>query len=204
MTHAHIDSLERIPLGDGLVYRPIRRPLGITAFGANAYTADRAGEVVIEFHDEVGGGSAEHEELYVVVAGRAEFTVADERIDAPPGMLVLVAPGTRRGAVARADGTTVLVIGAAPGAAGPVSVFEYWYAAKPAYDAGDYARAYEIASAGLADHPDHGTLHYQLACYAALDGRLDVARAHLDQAFAGDPRTREWAATDEDLAALRT
>jgi tetratricopeptide (TPR) repeat protein len=203
MTHAHIDELERILLEDGLVYRPIRRALGVTAFGANAYTADRAGEVVIESHTEVGGGSAGHEELYVVLAGRAEFTVGDERIDAPPGTLVLVPPETRRGAVAREDGTTVLVIGGAPGAAGPITVFEYWYAAKPAYDAGDFARAYAIASAGLADHPEHGSLHYNLACYAARDGRLELAREHLAKALAAEPRAAEWAAQDDDLAALR-
>lgn len=203
MTHAHIDDLERIPLEEGLVYRPIRRALGVTAFGANAYTADRAGEVVVEFHREVGGGSAGHEELYVVLSGRAEFTVGEERIDAAPGTLVLVPPEARRGAIAREDGTTVLVIGGVPGAAGPITVFEYWYAAQPAYDAGDFARAYEIASAGLAEHPDHGTLHYQLACYAARDGRLEAARDHLDKALAAEPRAREWAARDDDLAALR-
>jgi tetratricopeptide (TPR) repeat protein len=98
----------------------------------------------------------------------------------------------------------VLVRGGAPGAAGPVTVFEYWYAAVPAYDAGDFARAYDIAAAGLADHPEHGTLHYHLACYAARDGRLELAREHLDKALAGDPRAREWAAIDDDLAPLRT
>jgi hypothetical protein len=203
MRHAHIDELERIPLEDGLVYRPIRRALGVTAFGANAYTADRAGDVVVESHTEVGGGAAGHEELYVVLAGRAEFTVGDERIDAPPGTLVLVPPETRRGAVAREDGTTVLVIGGAPGAAGPVTVFEYWYAAQPAYAAGDFARAYAIASGGLAEHPEHGKLHYQLACYAARDGRLELAREHLAKALATEPQAREWAAQDDDLAAVR-
>jgi hypothetical protein len=63
MSHAHIDDLERIPLEDGIVYRPIRRPLGVTAFGANAYTADKPGEHVIEPHDETSPGSAKHAEL---------------------------------------------------------------------------------------------------------------------------------------------
>jgi hypothetical protein len=46
-------------------------------------------------------------------------------------------------------------------------------------------------------------IHYQLACYQARLGRLDEARASLEVAFAGDERTRAWAAEDEDLAPLR-
>jgi hypothetical protein len=96
----------------------------------------------------------------------------------------------------------VLVIGNTPGAAGPISPFEYWYAAGPAYTSGDYDAAYAIASEGLEDHPRNGSLHYQLACYAALAGNLDVARRHLDIAFEEEPRAREWAKTDEDLRAI--
>src|SRR5215217_7430770 len=140
---AHIDELDSIAL-DGALYRPIRRKLGVTAFGANAYTAPEAGGELIEPHDETSAGSARHEELYVVVAGHASFTVDGQDVDAPAGTLVLVPQGVHRKAVAKADSTTVLVIGAPPGAAGPISAFEHWYAASPAYDAGDYARAYEI------------------------------------------------------------
>jgi hypothetical protein len=198
MSHAHIDDLDRIPLEHG-VYRPVRRALGVTAFGINAYTADAAGEHVIEPHDEKSAGAGGHEELYAVVTGRAAFTVGDEEIDAPAGTLVLVPPGTRREAVAGEAGTTVLVIGGPPGAAGPISPFEHWYAAEPAYRAGEYERAYEIAAEGLADHPLNGPLNYQLACYAALGGKPDVARRHLEIAYEHDPRARGWAANDPDL-----
>ena len=61
----------------------------------------------------------------------------------------------------------MLALGGEPGAALPASPFEHYYAAQPAYDAGDYDRAVEIASAGLADWPDHPLIHYQLACYHA-------------------------------------
>ena len=44
----------------------------------------------------------------------------------------------------------------APGAALPRSPFEHYYAAQPAYDAGDYDRAVAIAGEGLADWPEHG------------------------------------------------
>src|SRR3954469_10731096 len=149
MSHAHIDDLDRIPIMDGIVYRPIRRRLRVTAFGANAYTAEKPGEHVIEPHDEMSPGSAKHEELYVVLTGHAAFKVGDEEVDGPPGTLVVVPPGTHREATASEPDTTVLVIGGAPGAAGPITPFEYWYAAQPAYDAGDYDRAYETASEGL-------------------------------------------------------
>lgn len=61
----------------------------------------------------------------------------------------------------------------------------------------------EIASAGLADWPDHPMLHYQLACYEALGGNRDAAVRHLRVAFDGDARTREWAAGDADLESVR-
>jgi mannose-6-phosphate isomerase-like protein (cupin superfamily) len=199
---AHIDDLERIAIGE-MIYRPVRRPLGVTAFGANAYTADEAGGELIEPHDETTAGSAFHEELYVVVAGHAAFEVDGQEVDAPAGTLVLVPQGVHRAATAKAGATTVLVIGGPPGAAGPISPFEHWYAATPAYEAGDYARAYEIAAQGLADHPGNGTLHYNLGCYAAMAGEREKALEHLRTAFERDPRSREWAQKDEDLASLR-
>jgi mannose-6-phosphate isomerase-like protein (cupin superfamily) len=199
---AHIDDLERIALGE-MIYRPVRRPLGVTAFGANAYTADEAGGELIEPHDETTAGSARHEELYVVLAGHAAFEVDGQPVDAPAGTLILVPQGVHRAATAKEGATTVLVIGGPPGAAGPISPFEHWYAATPAYEAGDYAGAYAIAAQGLADHPENGTLHYNLACYAALAGEREKALEHLRTAFERDPRTRGWAEQDEDLVSVR-
>src|SRR4051794_23352934 len=200
MRHIHIDDLERIPYEFG-VYRPIRRALGVSAFGVNAYTAERAGGPVVEPHDEA---KTNEEELYLVLSGHAEFVVDGETIDAPAGTFVLVPPAAHREAVAHEAGTTVLAVGAVAGAAGTVSPWEYRRAAQPLYDAGDFAGAYEKTAEGLAEHPDDARIHYNLACYAALDGRLDLAREHLEKAFAGEPAAREWAATDTDLAALRT
>jgi mannose-6-phosphate isomerase-like protein (cupin superfamily) len=199
---ARLDELDRIAVA-GTIFRPVRRTLGVSAFGVNAYTADRAGDELIEPHDETSAGSAKHEELYVVVAGRATFTVDGEQVDAPAGALVLVPPGVKREAVASADDTSVVVVGGPPGAAGPISPFEYWYAATPAYDQGDYARAYEIAAEGLDHHPENGTLHYNLACYAALAGERDAALRHLRTAFDNDPRTRGFADEDGDLDSIR-
>ena len=73
-----IDELDSISVA-GVNWRPLRRTLGVTAFGTNAYTAD-AGEEIVEDHDELledpPEGQRGHEEMYVVITGRAAFTGA--------------------------------------------------------------------------------------------------------------------------------
>jgi tetratricopeptide (TPR) repeat protein len=199
-----VGDLPRIALGDDLVYRPIARGLGISAFGVNAYTGDAPGDEVIETHDELGDGSGRHEELYVVMTGRAEFELDGETHDAPAGTLVFARPEQRRGAKAAEPDTTILVIGGKPGAAGPPSPFEYWYLAEPAYRAKDYDRAYEIAAEGLKHHAGNGPLHYQLGCYRALAGRREEALEHLRTALTLSPeKVRRWAADDSDIDSVR-
>jgi tetratricopeptide (TPR) repeat protein len=196
-----IDELERIPL-EGKQWRPIRRALGITGFGINAYTAVEAGDEVIEPHDETSAGAGGHEELYVVASGAAEFTVDGERVAAPAGTLIHVPVAAHRVAVATEPETTVLVIGGVPGSL-PVSPFEYWYAAQGPYSRGDYEEAFRVASEGLADYPEHPSLHYQLACYQALAGNRNEALEHLRIAEAGNPQVLEWANGDPDLDSIR-
>ena len=197
----NLGDLEKIDLGD-LIYRPIRRAMGVSAFGINAYTGENAGDEVIEDHDEQGDGSGHHEELYVVLTGHATFTLDGETVDAPAGTFVFARPEQRRAASAVAEETTILVIGGKPGAAGPPSPFEYWYVAEPAYRAGEYEEAYSIAAEGLEHYPDNAPLQYQLGCYAARAGRLEDARAHVERAFELSPKAREWAVGDADLADL--
>jgi hypothetical protein len=197
-----IDRLDRVRLESG-IWRPLRRRLGVTAFGINAYTAEGDGSPLIERHDETTAGAGGHQEVYVVLTGNATFTVAGEAIDAPAGTMLAIEPGVMREAVGGEAGTTVIVIGGEPGAAMPPSPFEYWYSAIPAAEAGDHARAAEIVAEGLAHYPEHGTIHYALACELAMDGRRTEALEHLEVAFANDPRTRQWAASDSDLDSLR-
>ena len=117
----HLDELDRFPVDDeGLLWRPVRRRLGITAFGTNAYTAEQGTERVVEEHHEQDG----HEELYFVASGRATFVLGDEEIDAPAGTFIHAEPGTRRGAVATEPNTTVLAIGAKPGVPHEISAWE--------------------------------------------------------------------------------
>jgi quercetin dioxygenase-like cupin family protein len=196
---AHLDDLESVAVA-GVNWRPVRRRFGITAFGVNAYTGD-TGEHVVEEHTEA---RLRHEELYVVLRGGARFTLDGEELDVESGGLVFVRdPEVRRAAVARSDGTTVLGLGARPGEPYTASAWEYYFAAQPAYDARDFVAAYDIAAEGLPAHPDSAPLHYQLACFAARDGRDDLARQHLERAFGLDDATRQWAAEDADLDSLR-
>jgi tetratricopeptide (TPR) repeat protein len=198
-----IQEIEPIPVvGGELQWRPLRRTLGIEAFGINAYTAN-AGELVVEEHDETGAGAGHHEELYVVVTGRATFTVDGEEIDASVGTCVFLDdPKERRGARAVEDGTTVLAIGGVRGEPFKVSPWEFAFAGSPAYDAKRYEEAKALLVEGLEVHPGNTSLLYKLACMEALLGERDAALEHLSQAKS-NPRVREWAATDSDLDSLR-
>jgi uncharacterized cupin superfamily protein len=192
-------DIEGIPVFGTLSWKPIRRTLGITAFGINAYTAAEAGDEVVEDHTEEQLG---HEEVYVVVSGHATFTVDGQEVDAPAGTLVYLDNVTqRRHAVARDAGTTVLAIGGVPGTH-EASAWEYFFPALPAMRERDFATARQLLREGLAEK-DAPVLHYQLACVEALDGERDAALAELRIAVDGDPRCAEWAKTDDDLASLR-
>jgi hypothetical protein len=126
---AHLDEVPTLSVEspEEPDWKPLRHHLGVGAFGVNAWAA-RAGERVIERHDELPGedsGAAGHEELYLVVRGAARFTVGDEDLDAPAGTLVFVSdPGLTREAFATADDTVVLTVGAARGVAFAPSPWE--------------------------------------------------------------------------------
>ncbi len=52
-------------------------------------------------------------------------------------------------------------------------------------------------------HPTEPTVQFNLGCYACLRGDLATARRRVDRAIELDPKFRDAAATDPDLAALR-
>src|SRR5712672_1381466 len=128
MKTLRLDELEGLPVLGTLSWKPVRKTLGVTAFGINAYTAANAGDEVVEDHNEVQLG---HEEIYAVVAGHAVFTVDGEEVDAPTGTLVYLDDVTqRRSAVAKVPNTTVLAIGGKPGLH-EVSDWEYFFPSLP-------------------------------------------------------------------------
>ena len=200
MSVAHIDELERIELPDGFVWRPIRRHFDIRAFGVNAYTALEAGAPIIETHTESQLG---HEEIYLVLRGRARFTVDEHEHELGAGELVFVSdPSLRRGAVAIAADTVVLALGGKPGAPHEVSAWEAMFAAVPAANRGDWDEAIRIHVEALAERPDHPALLYNLACMEAQGGRHLDALLHLRRAVELEPKWAEAARRDSDFATI--
>jgi hypothetical protein len=199
---AHIEELESFPIEglDGLTWRPVRRHFGIGAFGVNAYTAGEAGQRVVEEHREEDG----HEELYVIVSGRATFTLDGEERDAPAGTLVHCQPGTLRGAVAAEPATTVLGIGAKPGEVFKPSGWEWTFAGLSKLAQGDEQGARAELEAGLEAHPGESQGHFNLACVDARVGSADAALEQLELAAEIDREAvAKWALQDNDLVSLR-
>ena len=199
---AKIDELERYPIEgqQGLTWRPVRRHFDIHAFGVNAYTAERAGERVVEEHREEDG----HEELYVVVSGRARFMLDGQEHDAPAGTLVHCPPGTPRGAVAEEPGTTVLGIGAKPGEVFQPSGWEWTFAGMSLLSRGDEEAARREFAAGIDAYPDAWQGYYNLACAEARMGNRESALENLGRAAEIDAGVvQRYAADDEDFASLK-
>jgi tetratricopeptide (TPR) repeat protein len=166
----------------------------------NAYTAERAGQRVVEEHREGSG----HQELYVVIAGRATFTLDGEEHDAPAGTVVFVRPGTLRSAFAAEPGTTVLGVGAKPGEVFQPSAWEWSFAAFGYLERGDHERARAELEQGIAARPDAWQGYYNYACLEARAGDKEAALRHLERAAESDSeQVAKIAPDDEDFAALR-
>jgi tetratricopeptide (TPR) repeat protein len=197
-----LDEIDPISVVDGtLLWRPVRRTLDIGAFGINAYLAPNAGDDVVEEHTERSLG---HEEVYVVLTGRATFTLDGEPLDAPTGTIVFIRdPEVRRHARAEEPGTSVLAVGGPRNAAYEPSPWEDYFAAERHRTAGDYEAYVAELEDALRRRPDHPATLYNLACAEALAGRANDAVAHVRRAAELDPAYGEYAAKDEDFAGLR-
>jgi tetratricopeptide (TPR) repeat protein len=194
-----IDELDRIPVSHGLEWRPIRRRLGIRAFGMNAYTAEKVGDIVVEEHTEGSG----HEEVYIVVSGAARFTVDGDDFDAPAGTLVYLPDSeVLRSAVSKDEDTTVLAVGGWRDKAFEPSGWEWTFEASPLADEGKYDDAIAIMKDGMEELGESGAGWYHVARFEAKAGRTEDAAAHLAKALELRPDVREYAEKDEDLAPL--
>jgi tetratricopeptide (TPR) repeat protein len=193
---SHLDEHDR--LGNWL---PLRRRLGINAFGVNAWTGDEDDEVIGE-HEEDSG----HEELYLVVRGRVAFTVDGEELDGPPGTILFVRnPATKRKGVAREAGTLVLSLGAKVGEAYEPLGWEENAEVLDLFKRGEYAEAKQRLLLALDRYPDTAALfHYNLACAESRLGETDAALEHLNLAVEREDRFAEYAQTDEDFEAIRS
>ena len=108
-----LEDVPRVPTEEpGPTWYPLQHAFGLTACGANMFVAQAADDVLVEEHDE---RKSEQEELYVVVAGRARFTLDGEAIEAPAVTVVAIRdPSVRRSAIALEPGTTLLALGGPP------------------------------------------------------------------------------------------
>jgi hypothetical protein len=190
-----VDELAKVPVAHGLEWRPIRRRLGIRAFGINAYTAAQPGDWVVEEHAEGSG----HEEVYVVLRGRATLTVDGDEVDAPAGTILFISnPELTRVARCEEEGTTVLAVGGWPDKPFEPSSWEWYFEA--------YAQEPEQGIAtmeeALRERGERGELLYHLACLEARAGRRGDALEHLARAIELRPDARERAAEDDDLKDL--
>jgi tetratricopeptide (TPR) repeat protein len=202
MSVAHIDQLDAIEMADGFVWHPIRRHFDIRAFGVNAYSAREVGGQIVEEHAETALG---HEEIYLVLRGRARFTIDGNDHELSAGQLVLVRdPQLKRGAVALDEDTAVLALGGKPGEPHVVSAWEAMFAAVPYSRAENWGEAIRIHVEALAEQPEHPALLYNLACMEARGGRHLDALLHLQRAVEVDPKWAEYARKDSDFAAIRS
>ena len=194
----HLDELDAIPGPGTLTWHPVRAHLGIRAFGTNAFSAQRAGDDVVEPHDE--NPDLNHEELYFVARGRATFTLDGEAFDAPTGTYVFVPdPATHRHAVAQEAGTTVLSFGG-PATFEP-SAWEWMFRAVALTDS-DPAAARAIVQDGLEKHPGSPGLRVALARVLLAEGDEAAARAALADAIERQPEVEAYVREDAKLSGL--
>jgi hypothetical protein len=103
-------------------WKPLRHHFGLTAFGVNAFVQPEPSGGLVVDHRETDTG---HEELYVVLTGRAEFELDGSPYDCPAGTIVAIPdPEVRRRAVAVEPGTTVLAVAGTPGRAYEISSWD--------------------------------------------------------------------------------
>jgi mannose-6-phosphate isomerase-like protein (cupin superfamily) len=115
VSHVDLSTMDAKPTAYGR-WQQLNGPLGLSSFGLNAVVCDPGEDLGIA-HDE---GETGHQEAYVVVTGRALFTIGDEQIEAGPGTVVSAPdPAATREYSALEPNTRIVCIGAPQGAAQP-------------------------------------------------------------------------------------
>ena len=200
---AHISELEiRDVANHDRRWAQVRAAFGVSAFGVNAWTADRADQIVINEHTE--DGPRPHEELYFVANGHAVFTINGDEVDAPAGTFVFVRdPAANRKAVAKEAETTVLAAGGPRGQAFEPVEWERQAQALRHWPTKDWEAAIVELSELQGQFPEDAMILYNLACAESLAGRREDALGHLRESVRLDGKFAEHAAGDSDLDAIR-
>jgi hypothetical protein len=197
---AQLDEVEAFVDGRILV-RPIRLQLGITAFGATAWSGGAPGDPIIDEHDP--GDPTADQELFVVLRGHAAFEIDGNDVDAPAGTFIHTPPGIKRRAVAKEAETVVLLIEGTPGKAYEARGWELWSPLAPLYTSGRYDEVADRLRIAIKAHPEYPLLFYNLACCESLTGRTAEALDHLERAIEMSEEFRDNARDDADLTAIR-
>jgi tetratricopeptide (TPR) repeat protein len=193
----HVDEIESLPALNGeLRWKPVRYALGIDAFGINAYHGENEGDLVVEEHAD------EHQELYIVLRGRARFQAGGEEFEAPAGTFVLFEPKEKRVAHAAEAGTIVVAVGAESKRFEP-SRWEYSFRGWALASLGRHDEGRRAIEDGLERYPDSPELLYDLACVEGLAGNAERAIKPLREAIEREPKLAERARVDDDFAAIR-
>jgi quercetin dioxygenase-like cupin family protein len=195
-----LNEIEAVPYHqrDGERLIPIQQTIGYRVAGVNGWLGD-PGEQLVPEHEEDSD-----EELYVVVQGRATFTVDGVDVDAPAGTLIHLLAGENRKAFAEEPGTIVLAIGGTPGVAHVPAGWTSFVVADAYRRQGRLDEAREAIQRMLDLHGDVWFAPYNAACFEALAGDEDAAFKLLGEAISRDPDTaREYAQSDDDFASIR-
>src|SRR3954453_23271510 len=195
-----LDAIEAVPWrGTELVWRPVRHALGTRIVGLGGYTADRAGQIVIEAHTDAEDGMG-HEEVYIVLRGRATFTLDGTELDAPAGTFVAVNdPSVHRRAVAAEPRTAVLALGGPPVFAPADS--EWIGSARPPLHPPP-ERALRTPDELRAVKPDGPVAEVAEAFKALARGDESKARAVIRALLKRRPALQDVLADDDDLEPL--
>jgi hypothetical protein len=201
-TIVSLDDVPAVPWqGTELEWRPLRSALDTRIVGMAGFTAERVGQEVIEGHTEADGGRG-HEEVYVVLRGRATFMLDDETVDAPAGTFIAVRDtAVFRRAVAAEPGTAVCALGG-PSTFEP-SASEWIERARPLLRS-DPARARELLDQLRRERPDSPGVELGEALWALSQGDDGAARELLTSVVAADPELRTALEQDPDLGRLLT
>lgn len=113
MSGYRVKAIDEMETTNGEIVKKAGAELGVEAFGLQVFDfpADFDG------YPEHDHGEDGEEEIYVVLAGSAEFEVEGERVPLEPGLMIRIEPAATRKLWPGPDGVRVLAIGATPGKA---------------------------------------------------------------------------------------
>lgn len=194
-----VDQIERVDWrGTGIGWHAVRRALDVNFVGVAAFTAQHAGDVVVEPHVEIADGRGQ-QEVYIVMHGAARFVIDDTEFDASAGTLVRVDPQAHRRATATTADTTVLALGGEP--TFKPSSSEWIERARPHLRT-DPDRAAEIIAELREALPGDHAIAVGEALLAVGAGKHDHARSLVTELVTQVPQLREVLKHDPDLRPL--